>query len=215
MNRELLIKVASGQSLREIIKISRVEATLNKVPIKNMNELEVTAALYKLTNDIFVYFNSKVEESLIEMVIDDILDTYGSFSIIEIVKAISEGRKSGEKIYGKLSAAHIMAWIKDYDLKMTDELQKYHSDQNLKHKNELNNLNIPVPALQKLVKKSALKTKEERFKDRFTNDQKLQALKERMELDERQKETNRKLQIRHESYNESEHGDYARYMENI
>lgn len=79
----------------------------------------VEATLAKAVIDSYTYFNTNYDDSLIDMVVAEIMDAYKMHSLVEILQAIKTGKRQQEKIYGKLSPAHILDWVKLFDNQMT------------------------------------------------------------------------------------------------
>ncbi len=188
----MLEKISKGESVREYLKVSKVAARLNNVEIQHLNSPLVPVALYKIINDTFEYFNTQCSDGLIGLLIDDILDVWKRFSLLEIVKAITEGRQSKNSFYGKLNAGHFMTWISLYDLKMQEELTRFRSNENRDYQNNLRNLEFPKELMDAFTYKKKPSNKPE-----LTQEQKVSALGDRVRVENvSSKESARRERIR-------------------
>ena len=125
-NIDFITSVVNSESIGEVLKTDMVVLRNNSVEIKSIDKSLAVACLGKVIHDVFEYFNQKASSTLIEMLIVDILEMWGRWSVIEIVKAITEGRRTAGDLYGRLSAKHITQWLRDYDNRLSDEITKHH-----------------------------------------------------------------------------------------
>lgn len=149
----MLIRAAKGELTRAELKVTRVEARLNSYPIAKINEEVVTVGLAKVIGDTFEYFNSPANETIIEMLVDDILEKYGMYSALEIVKAITEGRRAQGSLFGKLSGHHFLGWINDYLGKQGEELAEYRRNEGKERQKEVDSWGFLDAAIEKAAKK--------------------------------------------------------------
>ena len=96
-------------------------------------------ALNKAILDAFAYFNTNCPDNLLKLLISDIKEVYYRNSPVEIIEGIKQGRKTQDVsvIYGKLSAAHIMEWLRFYNEQITNKITSDFLYKQEKVKNEV------------------------------------------------------------------------------
>lgn len=118
----------------DIVKIREHSLTVSKT-----EPILLQLALNKALIESFDYFNTNYKDSLLNTLISDIKEVYHRNSPIEILEAIKKGRQNQDinAIYGKLSGAHIMEWIRQYNVEITDNIIKENQYKEQKQKEEL------------------------------------------------------------------------------
>lgn len=173
-----------------------------------MNESEVVIGFTKIITDVFEYFNTDWNDSIINLLIGDILDDYGSYSVVEIYKAIHEGRKKQTDLFGKLSGRHFRNWINNYLADMGEDISQFRQNEKFEMQKALENLHIPNAKFKDF---GAIPKKSNPDKDEPTNAQKAVVYKQLYNLTPAQKserEHSHKWKFERD-------GDYQTYMENF
>lgn len=150
---EFLIRATQGKVTRQEMQMTRVDARLNAVSLRQMDERAVVIGLTKIITDVFEYFSAQYSETVIDILINDIINDFGVYSVLEIYKGIHEGRRSQGDLFGKLSGLHFRKWLNDYFAKMGDELSEYRRNEKIDFDKRLDELQIenPRPAKPKLT----------------------------------------------------------------
>lgn len=190
----------TGSNLIEIRKAT------NNISCADPNLINLT--LSKAVIDSYDYYNTPSSPDLVRMVISEIREQYKLHSLVEILQAIKNGRRSQGSLYGKLSPAHIIEWIRQFDEQNTP----YSSDRtaaragNGSREDDYGELMTEGEAevYAKLAEKFTVKKSGERF----TPEQKAAALREfegkSLELKARSEYSQR--------WDRDLHGDYGDYM---
>lgn len=174
--------MANGDLTIGDLKVKPVEARLNAVPMMQCNEVLVIAALTKTIKDCFIYYNTSCDDALVDMVVSDIEDMYSRFSVLEMVKALIEGRRYGGDLYGRLSAKHIMEWIAVYERQTMERLAEYRRNERFKVENEWDGVELPYDFTKGL---NQIESEEKR---EHTHEEKMaQLLSERITEEERER----------------------------
>jgi len=183
-----------------------VEARLTAIEIQELNTVAVTLALMKLISDSFIYFHQETSKELMALIVEELKSHCRRMSPVEITKAIEAGRKNQDKLYGKLNANNFISWIRDYEGDAGDKIAEYHRNEKYKVQKEMELVEFPDEVKNKFQYIGSEKKRE------FTHEEKLIALKDRMEAlsDEEQA-----LRVYGRAWKLEDHGDYQKYMKNF
>lgn len=204
-NNSFLIRAAKSEITPAEMKITKVEARLNSFPVAQCDERTVIVSFTKVISDVFDFFNTDYNESIISMLVSDIIDEYGIYSPLEIYKAIHEGRRAQGDLYGKLNGRHFLNWINVYFGKMGEEIAAFRSNEKFELQKGLDDLHLPG-----LAEKFGIKQEPENKieKRKFTQAEKVSAL----EIMKPLSGTERARREHSYEWKYEKHGDFETYM---
>lgn len=196
---ELIVSNSNFLSIRK--KMGNIAMLMKQ----EQGEILLEATLTKAIVDSYNYFNTQYNDAIIEMVVSEITEIYGMHSLFEVLQAIKTGKRKQEKIYGKLSPAHILDWVRDFDNDLNpmalefSEVKSRISSGNRSDKYEQPMTNAELEIFKKLAEKYVKAKKKERSAKEKLDDIYLKHLENEKKIAEYNK-------------NPEKYGDFDEYM---